>query len=530
MQVHSTTQSLFNSMKVLDTLCEYVKIPNLSPSFDSNILTNGLQEKAVKVMVDWVQNVVMGQHFVKGVKYQVVTLPGKTPLIFITVDPFNTTCSDTVLMYGHLDKQPPFVGWMEGLDPYKPVIRDGKLYGRGGADDGYAIFAALTSLATIQREGLSHSRIVILIEASEESGSPDLPFYIEHLKNEIGTPGLLVCLDSGAGSYDQLWVTTSLRGILVANLKVTILKEGVHSGDASGVVPSSFRIARQLLSRLEDEITGEIKPNELKPLELTEARIKAASEAAETLGKAGFIDVFPFIPGAKPVQHNKIGELALNRWWKPQLEIIGADGLPPSSTSGNVLRPFTTLTLSLRLPPTLPTSQAEACVKSLLEKDPPYGAKVEVDIWKCSQGWSAPPMESWLLDSMNGASQMVFGKPAVLHGEGGSIPFIAMLGRLFPQCAFMVTGVLGPGANAHGPNEFLHIDFTQRITSCVAKCIVDFTQHRSKSSSAAATATAATTTTTISSMGNDTKRTRVDDNSPEKLKESFTRNKDGSKV
>jgi acetylornithine deacetylase/succinyl-diaminopimelate desuccinylase-like protein len=369
-------------------------------------------------------------------------------------------------------------------------------------------------VAALKAQGAEHSRIVVMIEGSEESGSPDLPAYIDKLvaEDRIGPVELVVCLDSGAGSYDRLWVTASLRGLVVADLQVSVLSEGVHSGDASGVVPSSFRVARALLSRLENEQTGQILPANLHAKDLDEQRKAAAGTAARTLGSRGMIDCFPFLMGVQPPTL-RLDELGLNRWWRPQLEIIGANGLPPSAASGNVLRPSTTLTLSLRLPPTVLNKDAEACLReTLLSQPAPHHARVELNIHKSSQGWAAPPTADWLAQALDRTSQAVFSKPAVYLGEGGSIPFMALLGRMFPKAQFLVTGVLGPGANAHGPQEFLEIDFCQKITACVAGVLASAAAGGLGSNSAAAQPA--------------DKKARLE---PAALAQEYTRQKDGSK-
>lgn len=461
------------------------------------------------MLTEWVS-----QQNLTGFTFKVSKLENKTPLLFCEVQ---GNGDKTVLLYGHFDKQPPFEGWREGLGPYTPVVTDGKLYGRAAADDGYSLFSAVVAIAALQKEGKPHPRCVIMIEGSEESGSPDLPAHFEALKKEIGKPDLVICLDSGAGSYDRLWITTSLRGILVGDLKVSVLTEGVHSGDASGVVPSSMRIARALLSKLENETTGEIKPKSLYA-KMTKAQISAAKQAGETLGKAGMVDCFPFVDGTEAVAKNNYGTLALNRWWKPQLEVIGAMGLPPSAQSGNVLRPWTQLTLSLRLPPTLDKAEAsEAVRKTLLDGVIPHKAKVEFNVWKASQGWSSPASKPWLETSMHESSKRNFdGKEAVFQGEGGSIPFMAMLGVIFPEALFFVTGVLGPASNAHGPNEFLHLDYCQRVTACVAEVLADTCAAGEAGSAGEAKEAEA---------ASGAKRPRV-----EGLEKEYGRNKDGSKV
>jgi acetylornithine deacetylase/succinyl-diaminopimelate desuccinylase-like protein len=403
---------------------------------------------------------------------EIVRLAGRTPVILIEVPGEGT---GTVLLYGHLDKQPEMAGWLEGYGPWQPLLKDDKLYGRGGADDGYAMFGALSAILALSDQGIAHARCVILIEACEESGSYDLPFYVDHLAARIGTPDLVVCLDSGCGNYDQLWLTTSLRGMLAGALTVRVLDEGVHSGDASGVVPSSFRILRQLVSRLEDEASGTIQPAELY-VQVPPERVAQAKLAAAALGTALY-EKFPFPAGMAPVTTD-LTELVLNRTWRPQLAITGIAGLPALEDAGNVLLPYTTAKLSLRLPPTLDGATALATVKRTLEADPPYGATVAFEADKASTGWSAPALSPWLERSLNRASEAAFGAPAAFMGEGGSIPFMAMLGEKFPRAQFVVTGVLGPHSNAHGPNEFLHIPTGKKVTQVIAHVLAD--QHAAK--------------------------------------------------
>jgi acetylornithine deacetylase/succinyl-diaminopimelate desuccinylase-like protein len=451
---------------IVPQLIEYIRIPNKSPMFDKDWVAHGYMEDAVKLMEDWAK-----AQTIPGMQVETVRLEGRTPLIFIEIpatDP--ATGTDTVLLYGHLDKQPEMTGWDSDLGPWTPVLKGDKLFGRGGADDGYAIFGSLAAIQALQQQGVPHARCVVLIEACEESGSYDLPAYVDHLADRIGKPSLVVCLDSGCGNYDQLWCTTSLRGLAGGNLTVKVLEEGVHSGDASGVVPSSFRLLRQLLSRLEDENTGRILPDGLQ-VEVPADRLTQAAEAARVLDTAVF-DKFPFLPGMNPMAAD-LTELVLNRTWRPALSVTGADGLPALSSAGNVLRPYTSVKLSLRLPPTLDGKQAGQLLKELLEKDPPNGAKINLDLEKASTGWNAPAMSSWLEKAIDASSREFFGAPAMYMGEGGTIPFMGMLGEKFPGAQFMITGVLGPHSNAHGPNEFLHIPMGKKVTACVARVIAD---------------------------------------------------------
>ncbi|MGH6634971.1 MAG: M20/M25/M40 family metallo-hydrolase, partial [Gammaproteobacteria bacterium] len=431
--------------------------------------SHGHMDRAVAQFERWAR-----KQPIPGLKVGIKRLPKRTPLLLMEIPGIGDT-EGCVLLYGHLDKQPEMTGWRVGLGPWEPVREVDRLYGRGAADDGYALFAALTAIAALARLKVPYARCVILIEACEESGSFDLPFHIEALAERIGRPSLVICLDSGCGNYEQLWCTTSLRGLVGGRLNVQILEEGVHSGDASGVVASSFRILRRLLSRLEDEESGVIRPPEFW-VPIPAERLQQAEAAARVLGDGVFAK-FPFVGGAGPVGVERT-ELVLNRTWRPALSIIGIGGLPQPEHAGNVLRPGTEAKLSLRLPPTCDAHAASRALKDLLEQDPPYGARVEFTPDWAAGGWDAPEFEPWLAAAMDSASRTYFGQPAVGMGEGGTIPFMAMLGERFPEAQFLITGVLGPQSNAHGPNEFLHIPTAKRLTCCVAQVIAEHFVHK----------------------------------------------------
>jgi acetylornithine deacetylase/succinyl-diaminopimelate desuccinylase-like protein len=450
--------------EIVPTLTDYIRIPNKSPAFDPEWEQHGHMDRAVMLFEKWAREKIAA---LPGAKLEVVRLPKRTPVILIEVP---GSARDTVLLYGHLDKQPEMKGWAEGTGPWTPVLKGEKLFGRGGADDGYAMFASISALLALKEQNVAHARAVILIEACEESGSVDLPAYIDHLAPRIGTPSLVVCLDSGCGNYDQLWLTTSLRGIAMGNLTIRVLTEGVHSGDASGIVPSSFRILRSLLSRIEDEKTGEMKLAEAF-VQIPPERLAQAGEAAKVLGKDVYVK-FPFAGGTKPMAED-LTELLLNRSWRPELAVTGMDGYPLPQNAGNVLLPYTTAKLSLRLPPTCDAETATQAMKTALERDPPNGAEVAFDAERGQDGWNAPPLANWLDGSLRQASQAHFGRPHALMGEGGSIPFMAMLGEKFPETQFVITGVLGPNSNAHGPNEFLHLPTAKRVSACIANVLAD---------------------------------------------------------
>ncbi|HET6631040.1 MAG TPA: M20 family metallopeptidase [Woeseiaceae bacterium] len=447
---------------IVPKLSEYIGIPNKSPSFDPDWARHGHMERAAALLADWCR-----EQPIEGMAVEIVRLENRTPLLFIEVP---GDSDDVVLLYGHYDKQPEFSGWAEGLEPWKPVLKDGKLYGRGGADDGYAVFGSLTAIRALREQGIPHARCVVIIEGCEESGSFDLPHYIEELEDRIGSPSLVVCLDAECGNYDQLWCTTSLRGNLVGTLSVEVLTEGVHSGSASGIVPSSFRVLRNLLSRIEDEANGKILVDTLYS-DVPEQRLEQARLAADVLGDSVW-KRFPWVDkSASPAEAPL--ELLLANTWGPTLSITGADGLPALVNAGNVLLPRTTLKLSFRLPPTAEPQAAADAVKQALEADPPPFARVRFHAESTMGGWNAPAVAGWLESSMQHGSEAFFGKPSMYMGTGGSIPFMGMLGEKFPEAQFLVTGLLGPNANAHGPNEFLHIATGKRLTCCVSQVLED---------------------------------------------------------
>jgi acetylornithine deacetylase/succinyl-diaminopimelate desuccinylase-like protein len=456
----SIGQSWDNS--IIDRLVEYVRIPNQSPQFDPQWERNGHMEAAVQLMADWCR-----AQPLPGARVEVRRLRGRTPLLLIDVPGELAGCT---LLYGHLDKQPEFGGWLPGLGPWQPVLREGKLYGRGAADDGYAVFSSLTAIAALKEQRVGLPRCVVLIEACEESGSTDLPAHLAALGDALGEPSLVVCLDAECGNYEQVWCTTSLRGTVDGKLRVRVLTEGVHSGMASGIAPTPFRILEQLLARIENPVTGDLLLDELHVRMPADRRAQAVT-AARVLG-ASVAGKLPWARGVQAVSNDPI-ELIINSTWRGTLAVTGADGLPPVVSAGNVLLPELTAKLSLRLPPTCDAARALQLVRETLERDPPYGAEVSFEQGSATGGWNAPASAPWLEESVNRASRAVYGADAVHIGCGGTIPFMGMLGERFPRTQFFITGVLGPHANAHGPNEFLDIGYAKQLTACVSLVLAD---------------------------------------------------------
>ncbi|HEY0824499.1 MAG TPA: M20 family metallopeptidase [Ramlibacter sp.] len=454
---------------IVRQLTDYIAIPAKSPGFDPQWQQHGFIETVLRNAAQWVE-----AQKVPGLKLEIVRLPGRTPVLFFEVDATRAGSTQTILMYGHLDKQPEFTGWRSDLGPWTPKYEDGKLYGRGGADDGYAVYASIAALQALKAQGKPHPRIVGLVETCEESGSYDLLPYVDALRPRLGDVGLVICLDSGAGNYDQLWLTTSLRGLAGGTLKVQVLTEGVHSGDASGLVPSSFRIMRQVLDRLEDSRTGRLLPQSFH-CEIPADRLEQVKATAAILGEEVY-KRFPWAHAdcggstsfALPTTTDPVQAL-VNRTWLPTLSVTGAEGFPALQDAGNVLRPYTAFKLSLRLPPLVDAARAVQELKTLLEDNAPYQAVVTFEANGAASGWNAPATTPWFEQALDAASLAHFGAPVGYIGQGGTIPLMNMLSEGFPRAQMMVCGVLGPRSNAHGPNEFLHVPYAKRLTAAVAE-------------------------------------------------------------
>ncbi len=453
--------------EIIPVLEAYIRIPNKSPAFDADWQVHGYMNQAMQLLVAWAK-----RQTISGLQCELLEAEGRTPLLFIEI---TGSLPGQVLLYGHMDKQPEMEGWDADLGPWQPVIKNQRLYGRGGADDGYALFAALTAIRLLQAQNIAHPTCCILIEACEESGSDDLPFYLQGLEKRIGTPYLVICLDSGCGDYERLWSTSSLRGNITGKLQIKVLNEGIHSGYGSGVAPNPFLILRQLLARIEDDENGHILLEEAV-VAIPEERQEQTRQMASLLASS-FKNSYP-LAGETTTLHSDDYELLLNRNWRAALSVTGIAGLPSLEKAGNVTLPEISIKLSLRTPPTADANLIADALKAQLERDPPFKAQIRFVIDHVSSGWHAPLFNENLLDACNKASEQFFGAPMAFTGEGGTIPFMAMLGKQFPHAQFLITGVLGPHSNAHGPNEFLDIPTAKKITLCIAAVIAQASSQR----------------------------------------------------
>ena len=457
----------------LPTLETYATIPCQSPNFDAEWASNGHIDAAVELLAQFAR-----ERIYEAADVTIHRLEGRTPVLCVTVE---ATSDDeeseddrgTVVLYGHLDKQPPLGEWSPGLSPYTPVRRGDRLYGRGLADDGYSVFTALLAIEALEEEGISHPRCVVLIEACEESGSPDLEAYLDYLAPKLGQVELMICLDSGALTYDRLWVTTSLRGVVMIDVTIDVLERGMHSGLASGVVPSSFRVLRELLDRIENTNSGTIVLPEFH-CPIPDHVRQAADAVAAEFGDIAAADM-PAVEGLRFLGTAGADRI-IRRTWMPTLSVVGMAGIPAPEIAGSVLRASTTATLSLRLPPLVDAHEALAALERALTTDVPHGARVTLSRPEAADGWASPALQPWLTAAIEEASTKAFGAPAGFTGEGGTIPFLASLGLRYPGVQFVATGVLGPEANAHGIDEMLHLPTAVGVTNAVSTILAAFTK------------------------------------------------------
>lgn len=452
--------------KALPALQKFIEIPNLSRAFDPEWDTNGLQERACQFCIDFAKD--MG---VKGMAVEMYKDEGKTPIVFGVVEPTKAGKNKNIVMYGHIDKQPHLTeGWSEGLHPTKPVIRDGLLYGRGGVDDGYNFFTVVCMIKALQDLDIPYGRFVMLYETDEESKSRDIPYYLKKFEKEIGTPDVIFCLDAGSISNKIFSLSTTLRGNINFDLTVRVLEQGVHSGLGSGIIPSSFRIIRNLLDRIECSKSGEIY--ELLQVQVPDDKLAQAKEVVKIMGD-DIHKCFCMCKGVQPVCED-LDELYLNNLWRAQLEIIGQEGIPDKNACGNVLRPYTTLRCSLRLPPTITGEDAFEQVKETLTKDPPYGAIVEVTKIGIGSGWNCNEVPNKVVEILDKHNQEIFGTKTLLFGCGGTIPFVKIIQDCLPDTLLCVTGLMLPESNIHVPDENMDIEYWIKFTKSLTCFLVDY--------------------------------------------------------
>lgn len=454
MTIEQSVQTFWDK-EALPALMDFIRIPAKSTAFDSHWQEHGYLLQACEKSKAWIESVL------PQARCEILTQKDRTPCLFVDIAADGTTRDNTIAFYGHLDKQPEAGGWAKGLGPWEPVIRNGKLYGRGAADDGYSLFAMVTAIVALKREQVPHPRIVGIFETQEESGSTDLPEYLKLLKDDIGNPAAFIILDNHCGDYERLWLSTSLRGVISGTLRVQSMHYGVHSGSYSGMVPDPFSIAQALVERLHDPITGFVKVSECHA-DIPKRRIEQLKKASDVLGDLVWNHA-PFVEGVQ-TKHISNHEIFLQQTWKPALTVIGVDGMPKIEDAGNVVQGSVALRLSMRVPPMIDFEKAAQAVENELLRDPPYGCKVSWRYQENHEGWCASSDSEEFETLFSDASKQVFGQEAVMMGQGGSISIINTFERLFPGTSLILTGVLGPQSNAHAPNESLDLDYVVRLT------------------------------------------------------------------
>lgn len=442
----------------LEGLCRHVEIPAVSGSFDKNWEARGELLNALNEAVRWAKTQLPHAYF------EVSSLPNCPPVLYMDIPAFGGHTGKSVLCYGHLDKQPETVGWDADLGPWKPVVKEGKLWGRGCVDDGYNFYSIVTAVKALEETKTAHPRITGLYETDEESGSRDMAKYIAQYKDRIGKPGMVCILDLFAVDDQRVWLTQSLRGIVALTVKVSVLKKASHSGTASGIVPSSFRIMRILLDRLENAETGEVLIPSMYS-EIPEEYIQGAHKLAETFDPR---QAFSYEGDTVSMKDSAFDAVIAGNW-KPTLSVLGADGLPPPDKASGLVRTHTTLKLSFRIPPGVNAEQALADVKARLTTDIPYHASVTITDEHSAPGFAAPLMPDWLKASANELSQAIFGHDVGYTFTGGSIGVITDFAKAFPDAFFINTGALLPDSSAHAPNENLQLDYAEKLTLWVAE-------------------------------------------------------------
>lgn len=452
---------------IIPALSEYIRIPCRSTLYDLEWEKNNYLKTAAEHIVHWAQ-----QQNIVGLKAEVIKLNNFAPLIFIEVDA-STESNKTVLLYSHYDKMPESSGWDEGLGAWTPVLKNDKLYGRGAVDDGYAVFTYIAAIKALQTQKIPHAKFVFLIEGAEESGSGGFAEYMHHLRDRIGEPGFVVFLDGECKDYKRLWATTSTRGLINGFLNIEILTLAEHSGCASGIVPSTFRILRQVLSRIEDQETGKILLKTAQ-LEIPQHIFEAAKHTANILGDEIYT-AFHLVEGARPAD-NDVVQLILNNTWRSTLCIIGAEGFPELKDASNALRPYTKVKLSLRIPPLVNSVKVGEELKAVLEKNPPYGARINFSFeFPPEDAWEATGVSgTWLSKAFDEASEIFCNEKAATVGAGGSIGTLPIISNVFPKSVFLLPGCAGPGSGSHGINEFLHIPFAKKMTCGLAYVFAEF--------------------------------------------------------
>lgn len=443
---------------ILPNLMDFIRIPNLSPAYDYNWKTNGLLLKAANLIISYAKSL-----NIKNAEINLIQDKGYTPLIFIDIPSSRENDNRTVLFYAHFDKQPYGTGWDEDKEPTKPVIINGRLYGRGSADDGYASFSILTAIKACQEHNCPMPRICIIFEGAEESTDEDLTYYFDKLLPIIGENVIaFIPLDSGCSDYERLWITNSLRGVVDFDIKITSLDNDCHFGpEASGRVAENLFLLRKALDGVVDTTTGEILIDEFFVKEIPTSIEKEMDKEIEIVGDKFFDDI-PLYDGVKPLKSD-VKEAMINNRWKPSISILGVDNCPKIEDNGFGVSKSINVRLSMRLPPGINGNNAMNALKKVINNNSYFSAKFEFGYMSLAEGWCLSDISERTKNVLNKASLEYFGKEIVFKGAGGSIPFITYFQTKYPKADVICTGILGADSFEHGPNENLNIEACKKM-------------------------------------------------------------------
>ena len=443
---------------LLPTLIDFIRIPNLSPAYDYNWNTNGLLLKAANLIISYAKSL-----DIKNANINLIQDKGRTPLIFIDISATRINDTRTVLLYAHFDKQPYGEGWDEDKFPTNPVIINGRLYGRGSADDGYASFSILTAIKACQDHNCPLPRICLIFEGAEESTDEDLTYYFDKLLPVIGNNVIaFIPLDSGGPSYDRLWINNSLRGIVKFDINIQSLDLDCNFGpEASGRVAENLFLLRKVLDGVMDSTTGEILIDELFVKEIPKSIEEEMDKEIEIVGDT-FFDTIPLYDGVKPLKTD-VKEAIINYRWKPSCSILGIDNCPKIEENGFGVSKSIKVRVGIRLPPGVDYKVAIEALKKTISQNIYFGAKIELVYASGSNGWHLSNFSSRTKNIFNKASLEYFGNEIVLRGGGGSIPFISYFQTKYPNADVICTGISGSDSNEHGPNENLNIEACKKM-------------------------------------------------------------------
>ncbi|WP_395652964.1 dipeptidase [Phycicoccus elongatus] len=384
----------------------------------------------------------------EGLTVEIVREGGR-PAVIAHID--GPEGAPTVMLYAHHDVQPPGDDAHWDSPPFEPTERDGRLYGRGAADDKAGIMAHLAALRA--HSGKLPVGVTVFVEGEEEIGSDSLPTILERHGEKLRADAIVLA-DSTNWAIGEPALTTTLRGMIRVVVTVTTLDHGIHSGMFGGPVPDAITALVRLLATMHDD-TGNVAVAGLKEgvaadLDYDEARLRAES---------GLLDGVDLIGS---------GSILSRIWTKPSITTIGIDA-PTVATSSNTLVPTASAKISMRLAPDeFDLDGFEALKKHLLDHAP-WGARVEVHLDDRGNGFAAHA-QGPVYDQARAAFADAWGVQPVDIGVGGSIPFVAAFAEKFPQAAILVTGVEDPDARAHGANESLHLGEFEKV--CVAEAVL----------------------------------------------------------